>query len=81
MGRFGVFKRSANGSWWWMSAADDLAEAKRAMLDFARKTGHEYFVHDFLLEKCVDKSIDNKPTGISTPQRGKAEADSSSQPA
>lgn len=60
MGRYGVFRRFANGSWWWMSAADDLAQAKRTILDLARNTGHEYFVHDFLLEECVAKSIGSK---------------------
>ena len=68
MGRYGVFRRSSKGSWWWISAADDLTEAKRKMLDFARDAGHEHFVHDFMLGQCVATSIENKADTVSTTQ-------------
>ena len=63
MERYGVFKRFPNGSRLWVCPADDLKEAKKKMMDLARKTGQEHFIHDFVLEQSVATSIEKKADG------------------
>jgi hypothetical protein len=65
MERFAVVKRLANGSSVWVCTSDDLAEAKTKMLDLARKTGHEHFVHDFLVGNAVARDFDDKKAATS----------------
>jgi len=65
MERYGVFKRFPNGSRLWVCPANDLAEAKTKMLDLARKTGHEHFVHDFLVGNAVARDFDDKKAATS----------------
>jgi len=67
MERYGLFKRFPNGSRRWVCPVNDLIEAKIKMLDLARKTGQEHFVHDLVLRQCVATSIENQ--GLDPEQR------------
>ena len=56
MERYGVFKRLPNGLPLWVCPSNDFTEAKTKMLESAIKTGHEHFIHDFVLWKTVANS-------------------------
>jgi hypothetical protein len=58
MQRYGVFKRFPKGGYLWVCPANDLTEAKTQMRELARTTGHEHFVHDFVLAQSVATSLE-----------------------
>ncbi len=59
MDRYGVFKRFANGSFLYVSSAEDLPQAKAKMLAFAHESGREHSVYDFELSEAIASCLKN----------------------